>query len=66
MFLFNFSELFRKAVFLTGLFDLSRPGSRQRQKVNLYSYFHTSQWCLKRFYENASLKPFEAPQRSVK
>ena len=39
MFLFNFSELFRKAVFLTGLFDLSRPGSRQREKVNLYSLF---------------------------
>ena len=66
MFFFNFSELFRIAVFLTGLFDLLRPGSRRREKVNLHSYFHTSQWCLKRFYENASLKTFEAPQRSVK
>ena len=30
-------------------------------------YFHTSLWCLKRFYEDKALiKPFEAPQIGVK
>ena len=33
-------------------------------KIELNFYFHTSLWCLKRFY--AFIKPFEAPQRSVK
>ena len=37
-------------------------------KIKLNFYFHTSLWCLKRFYEGfkAFIKPFEAPQRSVK
>ena len=36
-------------------------------KIELNFYFHTSLWCLKRFYEGLKgLKPFEAPQRSVK
>ena len=30
-------------------------------KINLNFHFHTSLWCLKKFYE-----PFETPQRSVK
>ena len=28
-----------------------RPNSVQKEKINLYFYFHTSLWCLKRFYE---------------
>ena len=38
------------------------------RKINLNSYFHTSLWCLKRFYETfkAFIKPFEESQRSVK
>ena len=37
-------------------------------KIELSFYFDTSLWCLKRFYEGikAFIKPFEAPQRSVK
>ena len=36
-------------------------------KINLNFYFLTSFWCLKRFYKcKAFVKPFEAPQRSVK
>ena len=31
-------------------------------KIKLNFYFHTSLWCLKRFYETF-MKPFEAPQR---
>ena len=34
-------------------------------KIKLDFYFHTSFWCIKRFYES-TIKPFEAPQRSVK
>ena len=46
----------------------SRPNPGRREKINLNFYFHTSLWCLKRFYEDlkAFIKPFEAPQRSVK
>ena len=46
----------------------SRPNPRQREKINLNFYFHTSLWCLKRFYERLKglIKRFEAPQRSVK
>ena len=44
----------------------SRPNPRQRKKVKLNFYFHTSLWYLKRFYEGkAFIKPFEAPQRSA-
>ena len=34
----------------------SRPDSRQREKINLNFYVHTSLWCLKRFYKG--LKPW--------
>ena len=46
----------------------SRPNPRRREKINLNFYFHTSLWCLKRFYESLKglYKPFEAPPRSVK
>ena len=33
-------------------------------KIKLSFYFHTSLWCLKGL--KAFIKPFEAPQRSVK
>ena len=32
-------------------FNPSRPNPRRREKVKLNFYFHTSLWCLKRFYE---------------
>ena len=46
----------------------SRLNPRRREKINLNFDFHTSLWCLKRFYEGLKglYKPFEAPQRSVK
>ena len=28
-----------------------RPNPGRREKINLNFYFHTSLWCLKRFYE---------------
>ena len=31
--------------------DPSRPNAGRREKINLKFYFHTSLWCLKRFYE---------------
>ena len=36
-------------------------------KINLNFYFHTSLWCLKRFYEGfkSFIKHFEAPQRNM-
>ena len=34
-------------------------------RIKLNIYFHTSLWCLKRFYEGL-YKPIEAPQRSGK
>ena len=30
---------------------LTRPNPGRREKINLNFYFHTSLWCLKRFYE---------------
>ena len=42
----------------------SRPNPALREKIKLNVYFHTSLWSLKRLYE--AIKPFEAPQRSVK
>ena len=33
------------------IFSSSRPDPWQREKFNLTFYFHTSLWCLKRFYE---------------
>ena len=37
-------------------------------KIKWNFYFHTSTWCLKRFYEvfKTFIKPFETPQRNVK
>ena len=32
-------------------FKPSRPDYGRREKINLNLYFHTSLWCLKRFYE---------------
>ena len=32
-------------------FNPSHPDPGQRKKINLNFYFHTSLWCLKRFYE---------------
>ena len=34
------------------LFNPSRPSPGQREKMNLNFCFHTSLWCLKRFYES--------------
>ena len=31
--------------------NLSRPSPGRREKIKLNFYFHTSLWCLKRFYE---------------
>ena len=38
--------------------NLSRPNPGRREKNKLNFHFHTSLWCL--------IKPFEAPQRSMK
>ena len=53
------------------LFNPSRPVYSEScidAKIKFNFYFHTSLWCLKRFYEGleALIKPFEVPQRSVK
>ena len=45
----------------------SRLKPRRREKNKLNVYFHTSLWCLKKFYEGLKgLKPYGAPYRSVK
>ena len=47
----------------------SRPDPGQREKINLNFYFHTSLWCLKRYFMKGFkvfIKPFKAPQRKVK
>ena len=48
--------------------DPPRPNPGRREKSKLNFYFHTSLWCLKRFYEGLKglHKPFEAPQRIVR
>ena len=33
------------------IFNPSRPNPGQKEKINLSFYFHTSLWCLKRFYK---------------
>ena len=45
----------------------SCPNPRQREKIELNFYFHTSLWCLKRCYESVKglLNLFEEPQRTV-
>ena len=44
------------------------PIPDEEKKINVNFYFHTSLWCLERFYEGlkAFIKPFEALQRSAK
>ena len=32
--------------------NYSGPDPRQREKINLNFYFHTSFWCIKRFYDS--------------
>ena len=46
----------------------SRPDPGRKEKINLNFYFDTSLRFLRRFNESlkAFIKPFEAPQRSVK
>ena len=34
----------------------SRPDPGRREKINLNVYFHSSLWCLKRFYDNFDFK----------
>ena len=53
---------------LSKKFIFSCPDHGRREKINLNLYFHTSLWCLKKFYEGLKgfHKIFEAPQRSVK
>ena len=56
--------------FIKYCLTFSVPFSKKEKKINLNFYFHTSLWCLKRFYEGlkgfhktfkAFIKPFEAP-----
>ena len=47
--------------YISAHLNSSRPNPGQIEKIKLNFYFHTSLWCLKRFYE--SLK---GPQKSVK
>ena len=53
---------------ISGNINPSRPDPGQREKNNLNFYFHSFLWCLKRFLKvfKAFIKPFEAPQISVK
>ena len=44
-------------------FNLSRSDPGRREKIDLNFYFQTSLWCLR---TTVFIKPFEAPQRSVK
>ena len=45
-------------------FDVFRPDTGRRKKINLNLYFQTSLWCLKRFYEG--LKGLESFWSSTK
>ena len=49
-------------------FNPACPNNGQRGKIKLNFYFFTSLWCLRSFNEalKAFIKPFEAPERSVK
>ena len=49
-------------------YNSSRSDPRRIEKINWNFYFRTSLWCLKRFYQTwkAFIKPFEAPQRSLR
>ena len=43
----NLSKYYFPTIFV----NASRPNPGRREKINLNFYFHTSLWCLKRFYE---------------
>ena len=40
-----------RKIFLGNAFNISCPNPGRREKIKLNFYFHTSFWCLKRFYE---------------
>ena len=42
-------------------FNPSRPDPGRREKINLNFYFHTSLWCLRKFYKGP-LYPLKAPE----
>ena len=54
----------RTSIIQSSYFNPSRPDPRRREKINLYFYFHTSLWCLKRFYEDH--KPFWGSTKKCK
>ena len=62
------SSLFYLFLSYCTIFNPQRPNPGQSEKIKLIFYFHTSLWCLKGFMKafKAFIKPFEAPQRSVK
>ena len=47
-----FCDFFVVLVVIFVFLNPSRLGPRRREKINLNFYFHTSLWCLKRFYED--------------
>ena len=49
----NWGQNPKRALILSHLeiINPSCPNPGQREKVKLYFYFHTSLWCLERFYE---------------
>ena len=57
MYLFTGTKYSMKASFTdeistrVSIINPSRPDPGRREKINLNFYFHTSLWCLKRFYE---------------
>ena len=53
----SFVEGFKVVLSCWSCFNLSRPNHGRREKVDLNLYFHTSLWCLKRFYEVPSEVP---------
>ena len=48
---FHCSGKFRQNPIFSFTFNPFRPSPRRREKIKLNFYFHTSLWCLKRFYE---------------
>ena len=43
----------------------SCPSPGQSEKIKSNFYFHTSSWCIKRFYEGLTPQRHQKPQRSV-
>ena len=43
---------FQKYISSKMILNPSRPNPGRREKINLNFYFHTSLWCLKRFYQS--------------